>query len=298
MILAVVGVLLVALMVRQGRTTATGGPGAGSTGEVPGVGVGAKAGRVLAEGRVEVYPGARVELSSEVRGLLTNVLVQEKSRVTKGDLLAEIAADDVWASWLEARAQVGEIEAEAALARSEVGRGRKLSPDGVITAQERERLERHLEWVEARLATAQIRVRRLEITLGKTRIMAPFSGVILGRHLQPGEVVVEGRPLLTLADLGRVRVEAEVDEFDAGRMTLGAAVVVRAEGHEEVWRGRIEEIPDSVGPRQLHPQDPASPSDVRVLRVKVALEDRGRLKLGQRVEVEIESGAGGAVSQP
>ncbi|MES1210824.1 MAG: hypothetical protein ABUL63_00690, partial [Acidobacteriota bacterium] len=89
------------------------------------------------------------------------------------------------------------------------------------------------------------------------------------------------------------RIEAEVDEFDAGRVTLGSIVKVTAEGFAgQSWKGTVEEIPDAVVGRRLKPQDPGRPSDTRVLLVKVALGEATPLKLGQRVEVEI--GAAGA----
>jgi len=92
------------------------------------------------------------------------------------------------------------------------------------------------------------------------------------------------------ANLDRIRIEAEVDEFDVGRVALGAAVTIWAEGFRgSSWKGRVEEIPDSVVARRVRPQDPGRPSDTRVLLVKVALEDATPLKLGQRVEVNIET---------
>ena len=95
-------------------------------------------------------------------------------------------------------------------------------------------------------------------------------------------------PLVTIANLDKTRVEAEVDEFDAGRVELGAEVQVTAEGFTgQSWKGTVEEIPDAVLPRRLRPQDPGRPSDTRVLLVKVALAEPTPLKLGQRVEVAI-----------
>jgi hypothetical protein len=83
-------------------------------------------------------------------------------------------------------------------------------------------------------------------------------------------------------------VETEVDEFDLGKLTLGAQAVVTAEGFpDRSWVGRVEQIPDLVGPRKLKPQDPGKPSDTRVLLVKVALTEPTPLKLGQRVEVAL-----------
>ncbi|HVY61402.1 MAG TPA: efflux RND transporter periplasmic adaptor subunit, partial [Planctomycetota bacterium] len=111
---------------------------------------------------------------------------------------------------------------------------------------------------------------------------------VIARAAQPGETVQPGARLVTIANLARERIEADVDEYDAGRVTLGAEVTVAAEGHPgKTWRGRVEEIPDAVVGRRLRPQDPAAPADTRVLVVKVALLEPAPLKLGQRVEVAI-----------
>jgi HlyD family secretion protein len=92
--------------------------------------------------------------------------------------------------------------------------------------------------------------------------------------------------------LARVRVEAEVDEYDTARVALGARVAIIAEGYTDAsWRGTIEEIPDTVVGRRIRPEDPGRPIDARVLPVKIALGEPTPLKLGQRVEVEIASKA-------
>ena len=54
------------------------------------------------------------------------------------------------------------------------------------------------------------------------------------------------------------------------------------------WRGTIEEIPDAVTSRRLKPLDASKPIDTRVLLVKIALNEPTPLKLGQRVEVQIQ----------
>ncbi len=93
---------------------------------------------------------------------------------------------------------------------------------------------------------------------------------------------------MTVADLKKTRIEAEIDEFDTARIRLGANVDVTAEGFGRTWRGTIEEIPDAVVNRRLNPQDPAKPIDTRVLLVKVAFAEPTPLKLGQRVEVRMD----------
>ena len=99
------------------------------------------------------------------------------------------------------------------------------------------------------------------------------------------------RNLVPVADLlgWGTNVEAELDEFDAGRVSLHDRVRVTAEGYDgQFWKGEVEEIPDAVVGRRLKPQDPGKPEDTRVLLVKIAFQEPTPLKLGQRVEIRIE----------
>lgn len=244
--------------------------------------------RISAEGRVTTYPGGQVIVGSDTAGTVVRLLVEEKSPVRKGDLIAEIRAEDLRAGIAQAQARVTESEADIKLYEAEARRAENLWESQVGTKQATDRARRDLDAALARRETAQADVRRLEALLGKTVLRAPINGVVTQRHVQPGESVKEQAPVVTIADLKRMRIEAEVDEFDAGRVALGAEVRVKAEGYDgQEWRGVVEEIPDSVVARRLKPEDPGRPSDTRVLMVKVALRESTPLKLGQRVEVEI-----------
>ena len=98
-----------------------------------------------------------------------------------------------------------------------------------------------------------------------------------------------GDAVATLADLGRLRVEGEADEADAGALAVGAAAILTADGYPgRSWRGRVEEIAHSVTPRRLKPQDPSRPTDTRIIAVKVAFAESTPLKLGTTVELRIE----------
>lgn len=248
-----------------------------------------RSGRIAAEGRVVAYPGAVVVVSTDFAGTLTRMAVHEKDPVRKGDLLAELNADLEKASLDEARARVAEADADIRLATSEEKRAEKLLAAKVGTQQALDRTRRDIEAASARRVSAAAEQKRLAVQVAKARIVAPLDGVVLLRHAQPGETVDRRANLFTIANLERLRVEAEVDESDSGRIVLGAPVSIRAEGDEaHPYPGRIEEIPDAVGSRQLKPQDPGRPSDTRVLLVKITFDGRTPLKLGRRVELEID----------
>ena len=244
---------------------------------------------VAAEGRVVAYPGAEVVVGTDLAGTIVVLKVQEKEKVRRGQLLAELRSDDHRAALAEAKARVVEADADIRLAEAEVERARVLWQKDVGSRQAVDKAERDVDAAQARRQTAAATADRLEAVLAKTRILSPIDGVVVARHAQAGETLEAGQRILTIADLSKTRVEAELDEFDSGRVHLQDEVKVTAEGYDgKVWKGRVEEIPDAVVGRRLKPQDPGKPEDTRVLLVKVALLEPTPLKLGQRVEIRID----------
>ena len=244
--------------------------------------------RVIAEGRVVAYPGAEVVVGTEAAGRIVRLDVLEKSVVHKGDILAELNADDLRANLAEAEARAAEAEADARYYDREERREEALIARRAGTPQNLDVNRRGLDAARARRAAARAEADRIRALIDKTRITAPIDGVVTARHADAGETVAVATEIVTIADLDRVRIEAEVDEYDTGRVALGAEVRITAEGFPGAsWRGRVEEIPDSVVPRRIRPEDPGRPIDARVLPVKIAFRERTPLKLGQRVEVEI-----------
>jgi HlyD family secretion protein len=287
-LLPLIGVLLTLLLVGQIRSGR--GPSASSAEAAPSIPSKAddRLNRVIAEGRLVAYPGAEVVVATELPGVVVRLTVDEKDRVRKGQLIAELKADDLRAGLSESRARIQEAEADIRFAEVDLERAERLLAEKVGTQDAADRARRNRDAASARKETAVAAASRLQAVLAKTRIVAPIEGVVILRSVQPGEHLEAGEPLVTIADLDRIRVEAEVDEFDTGRVNLDAPVQVTAEGYTgQSWPARVEEIPDAVVPRRLKPQDPGKPSDTRVLLVKIALDGKTPLKLGQRVEVEI-----------
>jgi RND family efflux transporter MFP subunit len=243
---------------------------------------------VIAEGRFVTYPGAEVVVSSELAGTIVQLPVREKSPVRKGDLIAELKADELRAARAESVARIDEAEADIRFFDREVRRTRELRMRHAASDIELEANQRGLDTARARRLAALAARQRFDALIEKTRITSPIDGVVIARFAHAGETVDAATRLVTVADLSRVRVEAEVDEVDFGGIALGAEAVIVAEGFPgRSWRGRVEEIPDVVVGRHLRPEDTSRPVDTRVLLVKIALLDPSPLKLGQRIEVEI-----------
>jgi HlyD family secretion protein len=244
--------------------------------------------RLSAEGRVVAYPGGEVTVGTEVLATIVRMPAKVKAAVKKGDLLVELRDDEVRASLREARAQLVAAEAELRFEQERV-RLDRLLPVIVGRSDLRPSGTRHeISVAQAKRDSAKAEVERLEAESARYRILAPIDGMVVFAHADVGETVPAAAPLVTIADLTRLRVEAEIDEYDIGRVALGAEATISAEGYRgRQWRGQVEEVSDVVVGRQTRPEDPARPTDTHVLPVKIGIRERHPLKLGQRVEVEV-----------
>jgi HlyD family secretion protein len=212
-----------------------------------------------------------------------------------------------------ADAEVAAAAAVRAEAQSQQERSKQLFAEGVISAAQRDEARRVLDVSEAQLAaarkraelvkapplpeeaaaadadvrSAQERVRALEQTLEKTFVRAPIAGTVLQTLLKPGESfsTLVPRPILSMADTSRLRVRAEVDERDVGRVAVGQRVLVRGDGWEDPGvPGVVTRLGAEMGRKTARSGDPAEKSDRDVLEVLVDLDhpDR-RLVFGLRV---------------
>lgn len=127
--------------------------------------------------------------------------------------------------------------------------------------------------------------------LEKSVIRSPISGKVIRKLMEEGETIIPEFPMLTVADVSAVRVNAEVDETDIGKIALGDEADITSDAFPGVvYKGVIEEINDYVGERKVKPNNTAKNMDMKVIQVKLALKERTPLKLGMTVDVRITPG--------
>ena len=207
--------------------------------------------------------------------------------VARGAVLAELDDREERAALAEARAQVAAAQADLAFVDARYVRVDGLARRGTTAAEALDAVTRDRAAARARLDAATAAVDRLTAMLAKRRITAPIAGRVIDRAVDRGQTIPPGTRLLTIADLARRQVEAEVDESDIARVHVGARVTMSAEGFDSTWVGHVTSIPDLVVPRRLRPEDPARLTDTRVLLVKIDVPPEAPFKLGQRVDLRI-----------
>lgn len=129
--------------------------------------------------------------------------------------------------------------------------------------------------------------------LDKTLIRSPIEGTVIERYRDEGEGVTPELPILAIADLSRVWVNAEVDETDIGRVRVGDAAQVSSDAYPgQTFRGSVREIADYAGARMIRPSNPAVNLGLKVVQVKIGLEATTPLRLGMTVNVRITPAGG------
>jgi HlyD family secretion protein len=248
---------------------------------------------VVAQGRVVAYPGAQVNVGAEVAGTVLRVQVAEKSVVRRGDLLLTLKSDEAKSQLDEATAHLAEAEAEVARIEADEKKLVAHQPKGTTPSPDVERTHSYVVGYRARRDALRAARARLDAQWRKHWAFAPIDGVVTSRQVNAGETVAASSPLLMIVDLSRLRVEAEVDEYDVAHCAVGGVATIRTEAFPaKSWQGTIEEVADALIPRRIRPEDPGRPTDTRVLPVRISFREPTPLRLGQRVEVSIAGKAG------
>jgi membrane fusion protein, multidrug efflux system len=162
-------------------------------------------------GRIEAID--TVEIRPRVGGYITAVHFTEGAVVEKGALLFSIDDREYKAAVDSARADLARAEARKALAATELARSQALIEARAVSAGELESRQNEAKQAEADRLAALARLSQAELSLGFTRITAPFAGRTSTARLREGSLVAPGEPVLTtLVSLDPVYVSFEGDE--------------------------------------------------------------------------------------
>ncbi len=188
-------------------------------------------------------------MRAEVQGAVLEMVVEQGQKVKKGQLLARIEDTSSQDQLLAARTAVRVARNGLRVARSEEARNRKLATAGVITRRDLERAELARYQAQAQLSEAEARLALARQQVGRTRIRAPFAGVVSERHASAGDIVQPGTPLYTVIDPTSLRLEASVPAAQLDTLKPGARVDFSVGGYaDRTFQGRIERINPAVDP--------------------------------------------------
>jgi RND family efflux transporter MFP subunit len=172
---------------------------------------------------VDLRPLEQADVGSKVLGYVDAVFVERGDRVKKGQIVALVRPSDLPDQLAAARSSIGQIKAQAALARTNFERANKLAPSGVVSQQELQSASAALASADAAEASMQAQISGLAIRLGETRITSPITGYVSARRLDPGALVGPpgGGAIVTVVRMDRLRVFLTLNETDAVGISVG-----------------------------------------------------------------------------
>ena len=147
-------------------------------------------------------------LSFKTSGPVTQIRVEAGNTVTKGQLLASLALDEI-------NAQVDEAEARVSLAKKNLKRFQQLHKTNVLSLEK-------LQSAETELTIAESKLRIAKFNRAYSSIHASAAGLVLQRHVEPNELVSPYQPILVVADESKGWViRSSVTDRDIVRMAIG-----------------------------------------------------------------------------
>lgn len=245
-----------------------------------------------------VQPMSQAEIFAPVAGVLKNLTVDLGSRVKRGEVLAEIDAPllvleekQAVVDVKQARGLVQEAEARVATARAEVEVVKVVVHEKAVAAavtggeialasakadmkvkeSKVAQADAALETARAGLETSELGLEKARYSLGLTRIVAPFDGVVTQRNYMAGDTTRTGDqgrqlPLLTVVRIDSVRVVVDVPESDVPLTEPGQPVDLN-----------IDSLPDERLP------------GYKVSRIGVVVDEKTRT---MRVEIDVPNPKG------
>lgn len=181
---------------------------------------------VTATGTIE--PVTKVEVGTQVSGIIDRLYVDYNSEVKKGQLIAELDRTNLIARLQSAQAQLTSAKSEYEYQKLNLSRMQKLYEKQFISDDEYESARLQFDKAEASYKAQQLSVNEAQTNLGYAYIYSPIDGVILSREVEEGQTVAAAMTtptLFTIAqDLTDMRVIADVDEADIGGVKMGQRV--------------------------------------------------------------------------
>lgn len=193
---------------------------------------------------------ARVEsrLGFRVAGKITRRAVEAGQRVTAGQLLAQLDAQDYRLAADAARAQVRAAATQRDLAAADLRRFEALRAQNFISGAELERREASFKAAQAALEQAQAQLAAQGHQAAYTQLLADAPGVVTAVEAEVGQVVAAGAPVVRIAQDGPRDVVFAVPEDRVAAMRLGTPLTARAWQGGARLEGAVREVAASADP--------------------------------------------------
>lgn len=200
---------------------------------------------VSATGTVE--PVTKVDVGTQVSGIVDKIYVDYNSVVKKGQLIAEMDKITLQAELVSQEAQLANAKAEYDYQQKNYTRNKVLFEKELISDSDYETATYNYEKAKSAYEKSQADIIKVRRNLGYAVITSPIDGVVISREVEEGQTVAAGfetPTLFTIArDLTEMQVIADVDEADIGQVVEGQRVTFSVDAYpNDVFEGVVTQV--------------------------------------------------------
>jgi len=211
---------------------------------------------VVVEGAAIVEAYQQVTLRAAGASVLTS-LKRSGQFVDEDGVVATLDDSSLRNSRSQAELALTQAELDAERARLALVRARREAQDTRALVESKAASQDKLvladesaKNAEIAFESAEVKVRMARLTLDRARleaagavVKAPFAGTVLKTYAEPGDLMGTNNPIALFGDISRLRLTAEVDEYDIGKLALGQQVTIAGDSiGEESIRSRVDSI--------------------------------------------------------
>jgi multidrug resistance efflux pump len=189
-----------------------------------------------------------VEVSPDINGLVTTIMVKEGQLVRTGDTLFVIDRARYDLALTQADAAIAADEAQLAQAGREAKRNRGL--DNLVTTEQSEETNAKVLALRAQLDGAKVARDTARLNLARTVIKATVNGVVTNLELQPGDYATVGRQVLAIVNSDSIYADGYFEETKLPAIRVGDKAIVHLMGVERDLHGTVESIAAGIADRE------------------------------------------------
>ena len=194
-----------------------------------------------------VQPVEKVEVGTQVSGVIKRMYADFNSQVKRGQLLAELDKSTLKEKLVQAKASVSSAESDLRFVQQNYDRVKQLYDAKAATQTAYEDAVNRLAQAQTSVANTKANLQQAQVNLGYAEIYSPIDGIILHRAVEQGQTVAASfntPTLFTIAnDLKRMQVEVAVDEADIGQVRVGQDVRFTVDAYPDaVFNGTVQQI--------------------------------------------------------
>lgn len=189
-----------------------------------------------------IQPHRKTDVASQILATIREVRVNAGERVEAGQTLVVLDDREIQTQLREAEAALVGAEADLDVRQRDFKRYEELYQRKAATREEYDRTEGALKAAQAQVRRVEEQVSRVRVTLTYTEVKAQTAGIVADRYVDPGDLAVPGKPLLTLHDPEQRELHASVPESLTKDIHIGLEVPVRVDAIDRSCHGEIYEI--------------------------------------------------------